>query len=307
MTYSVKTVRFIASLIVVVLYANLALAQTVAQDAAGGGSEDVSSSNYQAKTAAADPGVGGSQSANYIYDHGTLWFESPSPEPTPSPDPDPAPVPVSSGGGNSGSGWLGGLFGGDPQIGGISPAVDVPFKDTPPAEAFVASVPQAKKTAVRIADAPQAVEYAFQNPQPVPQIIRLVDEKGVTREINIVLFKRIVPWPLWLAVALMAIGALVIIGFTLIRGAQEYLLWVGGACILVGVIGGVVIRFAYRSTPIDTRTITSINVVAEAEATDAVKKLMVEMPIGVHVVKAADAKGAPVLTVKVFITPALPI
>src|SRR3989344_5215260 len=85
------------------------------QEGAGGVGGDTSSTGYQAKTASADPGVGTSQSANYVYDHGTLWFDDESGYVAP----DPTPTPTSGGGGSSsGSGWIESLFGGDPQIGG---------------------------------------------------------------------------------------------------------------------------------------------------------------------------------------------
>lgn len=309
---SVKIARLTIPLCAVALYASLALAQTATplQNSAGSGSEDVASSNYQAKTAVGDPGVSESQSANYIYDHGTLWFDDGYSELPPVHDPEPTPTGGGSGG-NSGSGWLGSLFGGGEEIGGVSPAVDVPFTDTPAAEAVIAAVPRSENPAVvravRMADAPQAVEYAVRNPQPVPQVIRIVDEAGVTREINIVLFKRIVPWPLWVAFAVIALGAAVLLAFMLMRGAQAYLLWVGGVCIMLGVIGGIAVRFAYRAAPIDTKAITSINIVPDVAANDAVKRLMADLPLGVHVVKSVDAVGKPTLTVKVFITPKLPI
>lgn len=300
-----QKVRFIAFFIVVSLYGNLALAKTVTQNSTGGGSDDVSSFNYQAKTVVADPGVGGSQSTNYIYDHGTIWFDDGLTDTVSSPE----SVPVTNvGGRSSGSGWIKSLFDIEPQIGGVSPVVEVSFEDTSTANAFMANIPQTSNmSAVRMVDAPQAVLNAIENPQPLPQIIRLVDDAGITREIYIVLFKRIVPWLLWIAFACIALGALTLLAFTLIRGAGEYVLWVGGVLIIIGVIGSVVIRFAYRSAPIDPRVVASINVVSEAEATPAVMKLMDTMPIGVHVIKVADARGKVPLTIKVFITPALPI
>lgn len=305
---SVKKVHFIAPLIVVMLYANLAWAQTATdaqlQEAVGGGSGDTSSSGYQAKTASADPAVGTSQSANYVYDHGTLWFDDESGYVAP----DPTPTPTSGGGGSSsGSGWIESLFGSNPQVGGVSPEADVPFTDTPEAAAVVAEVPAATFSAVKQADAPTVLNRILEDPQFTPQIIRLVDEKGVTRELNIVLFKRIVPWPLWIAFAIILLGAAAIAGFVIIRGSKDYLLWIGGMLILTGVVTGIVVRFAYRATPIDPTAITSIGVVPVLEANTTVKKLMVDLPLGVHVVNATDSFGRKVLTVKVFITPALPI
>lgn len=302
-----KNARFITPLIVAVLYANLVLAQTVSpmQEGVGGGGNDTASVGYQAKTAVGDAGVSESQSANYIYDHGTLWFDEGYSELPPAQDP--TPTGGGGSGGNSGSGWFSSLFSASPQIGGVSPAVDVPFKDTPVSEAVVASIPQSTKAAVRITDASRAIEYAVRATQSTPQIIRLVDDKGVTREISIVLFKRIVPWPLWIAFFLIVLGAIALLVFTLMRGAKEYILWVGGVLILIGVVGGVIIRFAYHASPIDTRAITSIGIVSASDASEAVKKLMTDLPIGVHIVKAVDAVGRTTLTVKVFITPALPI
>ncbi len=275
------------------------------QEGAGGGGGDTSSTGYQVKTASADPGVGTSQSANYVYDHGTLWFDEDSAD---VPPPSPTPTPTSGGGGSSsGSGWIESLFGGNPQVGGVSPEVDVPFTDTPEAAAVVAEVPTATFSAVKQADAPTVLTRILEDPQPTPQIIRLVDEKGVTRELNIVLFKRIVPWPLWIAFAIILLGAAAIAGFVIIRGSKDYLLWIGGVLILIGVVTGIVVRFAYRATPIDPTAITSIGVVPVTEASTTVKKLMVDLPLGVHVVNATDSFGRKVLTVKVFITPALPI
>lgn len=310
-----KTARFIASIAVLVFSVNLAFAQTPTdvqvQEGVGGGSGDTSSASYQAKTASADPGVGTSQSANYLYDHGTLWFDDLPVSGLPPPPPDdviPPSVPI-NGGGNSGSGWLTGLFGGntEPGVGGISPEADVPFTDTPEAAAVVAEVPTATYSAVKQVDAPTVLNRILEDPRPVPQIIRLVDEKGVTRELNIVLFKRIVPWPLWIAFAIILLGAAAIAGFVIMRGMKDYLLWIGGMLVLTGVVMGIVVRFAYRAVPIDPTVITSIGVVPVAEANATVKKLMVDLPLGVHVVSATDSLGKKALTVKVFITPALPI
>ena len=307
--FPVKTVRFIAPLIILLFSVNLAFAQTAtdvqSQEVAGGGGGDTSSAGYQAKTASADPGVGTSQSSNYVYDHGTLWFDD---VPASVPPPSSTPTPTSGGGGSSsGSGWTLSLFGGNPQVGGVSPEVDVPFTDTPEVAAVVAEVPTATFSAVKQADAPTVLNRILEDPQPTPQIIRLVDEKGVTRELNIVLFKRIVPWPLWIAFAIILLGAAAIAGFVIMRGSKDYLLWIGGMLILTGVVTGIVVRFAYRATPIDPTAITSIGIVPVAEAATTVKKLMVDLPLGVHVINATDSNGRKVLTVKVFITPALPI
>lgn len=308
-----KKAHLIAPLIAVMLYANLALAQTansdVVQEGAGGGGGDTASAGYQAKAAVGDPGVSESQSANYIYDHGTLWFDDGYSELPPAPDPTPTPAGGGGGGSSSGSGWLAGLFGGNPnpQIGGVAPDTDIPFADTPEATAVLGALPQAKPAAVRMEDAPAAVEYAIANPQPEPQIIRLVDDKGVVRAINIVLLKRITPWPLWIAILLVVLGGAVLVIFAAGRGVHPYLLWVAGGLILVGVIGAIVVRVAYRLVPIDTKAITSINVVPVGETDTAVKKLMEELPIGVHVIEATDMAGKKALTVKVFITPALPL
>ncbi len=301
-----KTVHRTALFVVITLSVcfSYAYADQV-QQGAGGGGGDTTSAGYQVKTAAADPGVGTSQSANYVYDHGTLWFDDVPAQPS--------PVVTPTGGGgsgaSSGSGWIERLFGGnaEPGVGGISPEVDVPFTDTPAAAAVVAEVPKATFSAVKQADAPTVINRILEDPQPTPQIIRLVDEKGVTRELNIVLFKRIVPWPLWIAFAIILLGAAAIAGFVIMRGMKDYLLWIGGMLILTGVVMGIVVRFAYRATPIDPAAITSIAVVPVLEANTAVKKLMVDLPLGVHVVNATDSFGRKVLTVKVFITPALPI
>ncbi len=276
----------------------------------------MSSAGYQAKAAVGDPAVSKSQSANYIYDHGTLWFdESASPETPLSSNSPSAPMggdndSVSGGGsgGNSGSGWPESLFGGSgPQIGGEAPDTDIPFTDTPEVTAVIGGIPQAKPRAVRMEDAPRAVEYAVANPQTEPQVIRLVDEKGVVRAINIVLLKRITPWPLWIAFVLVILGGAVLVVFTAGRGVHPYLIWVAGGLILIGVIIGIVVRVAYRLVPIDTKIITSINVVPVGGTDAAVKKLMEELPIGVHVIEATDMAGKKALTVKVFITPALPL
>ena len=278
------------------------------QEGAGGVGGDTSSTGYQAKTASADPGVGTSQSANYVYDHGTLWFDDESGYV--APDPTPTPTPTSGGGGaSSGSGWLAELFGGntEPGVGGVSPEEDAPFTDTPSAAAVVAEVPTATFSAVKQADAPTVLTRILEDPQPTPQIIRLVDDMGVTRELHIVLFKRIVPWPLWIAFAVILLGAAAIAGFVIMRGAKDHLLWIGGVLILIGVVTGIVVRFAYRATPIDPTAITSIGVVPVTEATATIKKFMVDLPLGVHVINATDSFGRKVLTVKVFITPALPI
>jgi hypothetical protein len=274
--------------------------------------------NATQERAVADPGVGASQSANYLYDHGTLWFEDESVEEPPAPTPTPPPTGGGGGsgsgsgsggssGGSSGSGWLTSLFGGNSQIGGISPEADVPFTDTPAVTAVVVEIPRATQAAVRVVDAPTAITRALKNPQYRPHIVRLVDDAGVTRELNIVLFKRIVPWPLWIALILILLGVLALILYIVSRGTKESLLWIGGVLILVGIVTGIVVRFAYHAVPIDPTIITSINAVSVKGANEAVIKLMTDMPLGTHVITASDTSGATVLTIKVFITPALPI
>ena len=307
-----KKAHLIAPLVVVVLCANLAWAQTSTgvQEGTGGSGGDTSSAGYQAKTAVADPAVGTSQSDNYIYDHGTLWLDEGAVEVPPV---IPSPKPTGGGGGggaSSGSGWLSSLFGGNPpnlQIGGVAPDIDVPFTDTPAVTEVMKALPKVKPVAVRIKDVPAVVEYAVTHPQSEPKIIRLVGDDGVVRAIDIVLLKRIMPWPLWIALLLIILGGAVLVIFAAGRGVHLYLLWIAGGLILVGVIIGIVVRVTYRLVPIDTRAITSISVVPVREADMAVKKLMEDLPIGVHVIEATDAEGKEVLTVKAFITPALPI
>lgn len=300
-----KKVHLVAPLLVVMLYANLAWAQTPVQESTGSGGADSASANYQVKAAVGDAGVGESQSTNYIYNHGTLWFDD---VPAYVPPPIPLPTPISGGGGgSSGSGWLVSLLGGNPQIGGISPEVDVPFTDTPEAAAVITDIPQSSQSAVRVESAPAAINRALNSPRFTPQVIRLVDDTGVTRELNIVLFKRIMPWLLWIALLIIIVGAVLIMGFIGMRGAKEYLLRVGVVLVLIGVVMGIIVRFAYRAVPIDTKAITSITVVSVSEASAIVKRLMTDLPLGVHVVEATNSLGKKVLTVRVFITPALPI
>ncbi len=278
------------------------------QEGVGSGGGDTASAGYQAKAAVGDPGVSESQSANYVYDHGTLWFDDGFMG-EPEPAPEPAPTGGDGSGANSGSGWFGSLFGGNtnPQVGGEAPDTDVPFTDTPAVAAAIGGIPQAGTAAVHIEDAPAAIEYAVAYPQPAPKVIRLVDDKGVVREVDIVLLKRITPWPLWIALLFVVLGGAVLLVFAIGRGVHPYLLWVAGGLIMAGIIAAIVVRMAYHASPIDTKAITSINVMPLAETDAAVKKLMEELPLGVHVIEATAAAGKKVLTVKVFITPALPL
>ncbi len=263
------------------------------QTGSGGGGGDIVSAGYQMKIAVADPAVGTSQSANYIYNHGTLWFDNASSTGGGGGGGD-------GGGGGSGSGWF------ESFIGGISPEVDVSFTDTPAVTEVVRNIPQATTAAARIDDAPARVARAITYPQKAPHIIRLVDETGVTRDLNMVLFKRIVPWPLWVAFALIILGIVLLVVYAAKRGKDKRLLWIAGVLILLGIIIGLIVRYAYRAAPLNMNVISSVTVASVNETNVAVKKLMNDLSIGVHVIETVDTAGKKVLTIKVFITPALP-
>lgn len=305
MTHDLKNAHRTAFLSVALLsvFFSFAYAEST-QESAGGGGGDASSTGYVMKNAIADPAVGVSASANYTYDHGSLWFEEVPSVISPIPPPVGGGGGGSSMGGSSGSGWLYSLFGGGIE----APIASVPFTDMPNvAEALDGIAEEDEEYAVRAENAPVAVKSALRAPRKTPRIIRVVDEAGVTREINIILFKRITPWPLWLAFILLLIGAFILLLMVVWRGSKERLLWIGGAFIILGVIIGIMVRFAYRAVPIDPNAVVSLNSLSASRARELVMSMMKEMPLGAHVIHVTGASGETTLVIKVFITPALPI
>lgn len=292
-----------------------AFAET-AQEGSGGGGGDASSAGYQVKTAVADPGVSTSQSVNYLYDHGTLWFDDETAGIASPPSPATSPPDgggggsggggSSGGGGGSGSGWISSLFGDNAQIGGVSPAADVSFTDTPAVTEAVKDIPRAVQEAVRIEDMPGAITRVLESPRPVPRILRAVDNAGTVRELNLVLVKRIFPWLVWLALALVALGGITLAAFATERLKSALFAWLGGAGILLGLAIGFYVRFAYRLPPPDIHAIVSSQTVSVGEVNDAVKKLMNDLPVGAHIITAKSAEGTTVLDIKVFVRLTLP-
>lgn len=284
-----------------------------AQEGSGGGGGDATSAGYQVKTAVADPGVSTSQSANYLYDHGTLWFDDETAEITPPSSPPPATSPPDGGsggsgssGGGSGSGWITSLFDDNSQIGGVSPAADVPFTDTPAVTEAVKDIPRAAQAAVRFEDAPMALTRVLESPRPVSRILRVVDNAGTVRELDLVLVKRVFPWLIWLAFALVVLGGVTLAAFATERLKNALFAWLGGAGILLGLAIGFYVRFAYRLPPPDINTIVSSQTVSVSEVNKAVKKLMNDLPVGAHIITAQNAEGKTVLDIKVFVRLTLP-
>lgn len=319
------------SVAAVIVSFSFAYAET-AQESSGGGGGDASSAEYQVKMAVADPGVSTSQSANYLYDHGTLWFDDVEAATLPPPSVGgsggsggssgsgggssgaaSAPADNSSGGGGSsggsggsGSGWITSIFSDDAQVGGVSPAADVPFTDTPAVTEAVKDIPRSAQSAIRIEDAPAVITRVLESPRPVPRIILAVDDTGTVREVTVVLVKNIMPWLLWLALALIVMSSFALFAFALKPEDRKVFLWIGLVLIVVGLGLSFVSFLTYRLTPPDMKTIVSSQTVLTDEVGAAMKKLAEDLPLGAHEIIVNDTEGITALAIKVFIQPVAP-
>ncbi len=281
---------------------NFAFANTVSQEVTGAGGTTAASAEYSMNIAVGEPAAGQSLSPSYIYDHGTSWAGS-----TATP-PDDTPIGGGGGsgssGGSSGSGWESVPI---PELGVTAPIAA-------PAPSAVVSrvasaVPKARSIAVSQVEFPRVVQAAIVMPTFVPQVVGSVDENNTLRELAIVLTKRIIPWPLWLALVLVALGVM-LLGIFFTGGLEKReVLWGAGVAIVLGLIVGLITQFAYRSyefTP-DFSQITDSTVVSPAEAGNAVRNIFETMPLGAHRITVSGTKDSPQLVITVYVKGALPI
>ncbi len=279
---------------------NFAFANTLSQDVSGAGGTTAASSQYSMNIAVGEPTAGQSQSTSYIYDHGTSWATPSGDEPIGGVSPA-----VGGGfGGSSGSGWESVPI---PELGVTAPIA------TPAPSAVVSrvasAVPKARSIAVSQVEFPRVVQAAIVIPTFVPQVIGSVDADNTLRELAIVLTKRVIPWPLWLALALIALGV-ILLGIFFAGGLEKRgVLWGAGVAIALGLILGLITRFAYRSyefTP-DFSQITDSTIVSPAEAGNAVRNIFETMPLGAHRITVSGTKDSPQLVITVYVKGALPI
>ena len=289
-------IRSIAFIVAVLSIADFAFAQTYTQTQSEvGGGVSASSANYGMKAAPGAPGVGQSQSANYIYDHGTIW------------EGDAAPIGGDSGGG-SGSGWDEWWDIADPDL-GISPLAPTPSPTVAAVVLAVKAVEPAFTGAVPAAQFAPTLKRALEKPTSVPALFVRVDAEKSVREIAIVLTKRVIPWPLWIALALAVLGIISLILFGAGKGRERRLLWVAGIAIVLAIVVALVTRSVYRARYAnqDFSTITDSIMVSGAEVGSAVKKIMEELPLGSHRITVTGDSLAPQITITIYVRQSLPI
>lgn len=260
------------------------------------------SANYSINQAVGEPGSGESRSENYIFNHGTTWVGSASVT-VPPPPPPPCP-PFCGGGGGGGSSFTGQIIEED-AVGGVSPEADAPIIIEVANE-----IPDAESIAVMPDEAPIAMARAIRRVWQPRQIIKVVDKNFRVRELGIVLVKRVVPWPLWLAFTLLMGG---IISLYMVRaGGEEGArgnVWLAAGLIIAGCAVGWATRVAYRIDPatFDVRRVASYQTVSGARAGEAVRAIRDALPIGVHRITVTTSEGKPQITITVLVKGALPI
>ena len=295
-------IRFIAFIVAVLSIADFAFAQTYTQTQSQvGGGISISSGSYDMKGAVGDAGVGVtvSESANYIYDHGTIW------EGTSTASEEPI---GGSGPGGSGSGWDEWWDIEDPDLGisALTPtknptAVEVVKAVKAVAPATIGAVPEAQFV--------PTLKKALVKPTFVPQVIATVNAEKNVKEIAIVLTRRVIPWPLWIALVLAVLGIISLVLFGIGRGREARYLWAAGALIVLAIIIALVTRSVYRARYASEEfgTITDSIVVSGTEAGDAVKRVMEELSLGSHQITVTGTSLAPELVITIYVRQALPI
>ncbi len=290
--------RFIALFFVTLMvYAGFVLAQTVTKTQEGqGGGISAGSANYVMKMAVADPGVGQSRSENYIYDHGTLWVSVAPPI-----------------GGGGGIGGIGGVGGGGIS-GGSGSGWEEPWVTAPTVAKVVATIqaiaPKAAMgSAVPQTQFPQVVQKILEKEFFVPQIIVAVDENNVVREMVIVLTKRVIPLPLWIAFILIILGLIFLTAFVISRGKNTHLLWIGGLLVVLGIVVGITARIIYRAeyAKDNFSAITDSVVVSRDQAGETVKNIMETLPVGAHRVIITGDSLSPQIMMTIYVKRILPI
>lgn len=253
--------------------------------------------------AAAEPAVGQSTSANYVYDHGTVWIG----------DGETSPVEPPIGGlspdfddENSGSGWDEWWDLEDPDL-GISPLT--PAKSETVAAAVSATAPAPAALAVASSEFPRVFEAAIAKETFVPQVVGSLDEGNRVRELGIVFTKRIIPWPLWIAVALIALGIISLSIFFAGRGMHRWLLWFAGICIVLGVIAAFLVRAYYRSLDYspDPSVIVETLGIPSSEVGSTVRRIAEELPLGMRRITVRGAENSIELIIMIYVKGMLPI
>lgn len=297
--------RHIIVLLGALLSVNFAFAQdSVTQQGAGGGGADAASANFSMKAAVADPGVGQSQSANYIYDHGTLWIADGS---TSTPPP-PGEVPIGGGGAGSGSGWDEWWDINDPDLGisALTPEKSVVVEEVVRA---VQEVSSPEMGAIPVENFKQkAASWIIEKCPNGCVLVGVNTDNGIS-EVAVTLVKRVLPWPFWLAIALVALGIAGMIAFALGALTGSRVVWGAGALVVIGLGAGVWMRAHYRSAfrEADFMSIVDARVVSQEQADEAVKAIADELPLGGHTITVLGSADAPQMTITVYVKKALPI
>lgn len=302
---------------IALLAADFALAQIIqTQQGVGAEGADTGSANYLIKTVVGEPGVGRSQSANYIYDHGTTWggFATSTSQPPPQPPPSSGGGGGGSGGGGGGGGGApslvisgggsgsgiggGGGEGGAPGIGGISPAVDEEIM-----EAITESISEEETAVIQEEEIVSYIEETLQTNFRKPRVIQIVDKNNVVRGVIIMLLRRVIPWPLWLALLFLIIGT-----FTLTRVYHDGLwyrenVWLASGLIIAGITLGWATRSIYRIDPASfgINQTTTASTVQPAQAGDVVRGIVHKKPIGVHRVTVVNGDGVETMKITIFV------
>ena len=280
----------------------------VTQPVAGGGGTDSSSGNYSMKAAVAEPGVGQSQSANYIYDHGTLWEEGTS---TPTVTPPTIDPPIGGGGGGgsgSGNDWDEWWDIEDPDL-GISPLT--PAKN-PVVEEVVRAVRETSSPemgAVPAENFKQKTASWIMEKCPNGCVLVGVNPDNGIREVAVTLVKRVLPWPFWVVILLILLGIAGMAAFALGALTGSRVVWGAGAVIVIALGAGIWMRAHYRTVfrEMDFTSIVDARVVSPDQADEAVKGIADKLPVGGHTITVLGGAEMPQMTITVYVKKALPI
>lgn len=258
------------------------------------------SANYTMKQTVGEPGNGESRSQNYIFTHGTTWVGSVA-APPPPPPPPPPPCPPFCGGGDGGGSSFTGAIEEESAIGGVSPEVVIEVANEVPDAESIATMPD---------EAPIAMARAIRRVWAPRQIIKVVDKNNMVRELGIVLVKRVIPWPLWLAFLLLIAGIISLYMVSAgVEGGARGNLWLATGLIIAGVAVLWATRVIYRIDPatFDLRRVTSFQEVSGADAGRAVRAIREALPLGVHRIAVVTPEGAKEITITILVKGALPI
>lgn len=287
------------------LFADFALADMVTQPVSGGGGVDAASGNYSMKAAVADPGVGQSQSANYIYDHGTLWAMGTS---TATVTPPIEPPIGGDGGTGSGSGWDEWWDIEDPDL-GISPITP---EKSPVVEKVIAAVQEIASPeigSVPVENFPKKVMPWIVEKCPNGCVIAGVNAENDIQEVAVTLVKRALPWPFWIVILAIILGILAFVGFGVGMLTGHRVVWGAGAAIVIALGAGVWMRYHYRAAyrAMDFTSIVDARVVSAEQADGAVKGIAEELVVGGHRVTVLGSQSSPQVMITVYVKKALPI